>query len=320
MKAIRINEFGAPEVMRIEEVPEPKPGAGQVVVRLYAAGVNPVDTYIRQGMYAAGPRVPYTPGMDGAGIVEEVGEGVKNFHIGDRIYTARSLSGTYAEKTLCMESQVHPLPGNVTFAEGAGLYVPYGAAYLGLFLKARALPGDIVLVHGATGGVGIAALQFARAAGMQVIGTYGTEKGQFLALQQGAHQVVNHHSPGHFEQILALTEGRGVDVILELLANVNLGKDLGILAQNGRVVVIGSRGRVEIDPRDAMSRNASIIGMMLLNVTEQESLIIHSAFAAGMEKGIIKPVIGTVLPLSEATQAHHLIMESNANGKIVLIP
>ena len=185
MKAIRVNEFGAPEVMKVEEVPDPKPGVGQVVVRLYAAGVNPVDTYIRLGMYAAGPEVPYTPGMDGAGIIEEVGEGVKNFHIGDRVYTARSLSGTYAEKVLCMESQVHPLPDNVTFAEGAGLYVPYGAAYIGLFLKARALPGDIVLVHGASGGVGIAALQLARAAGMQVIGTYGTEKGRPLPLNRG---------------------------------------------------------------------------------------------------------------------------------------
>ena len=320
MKAIRVNEFGAPEVMKIEEVPDPKAGVGQVVVRLYAAGVNPVDTYIRLGMYAAGPGLPYTPGMDGAGVIEEVGEGVKNFHLGDRVYTARSLSGTYAEKVLCMEEQVHPLPGNVTFEEGAGIYVPYGAAYLGLFLKARALPGDIVLVHGASGGVGIAALQLARAAGMQVIGTYGTEKGRGLTLEQGAHQVVNHHSPDHFEQVLALTKGRGVDVILEMLANVNLGKDLEILAPNGRVVVIGSRGRVEIDPRDAMARNASIIGMMLLNVTEQENKIIHSALAASLENGVVKPVIGMVLPLSEAPQAHHLIMESNANGKIVLIP
>jgi len=320
MKAIRINEFGAPEVMRIEEVPDPKPGAGQVVVRLYAAGVNPVDTYIRLGMYAAGPDVPYTPGMDGAGIVEEVGEGVKNFHIGDRVYTARSLSGTYAQKTLCMESQVHLLPDNITFAEGAGLYVPYGAAYLGLFLRARALPGDIVLVHGASGGVGIAALQLARAAGMHVIGTYGTEKGKLIALEQGAHQVVNHNSPEHFEQILTLTKGLGVDVILEMLANVNLGKDLEILAKNGRVIVIGSRGRVEIDPRDAMARNASIIGMMLLSVTEQESKIIHAALAAGLEKGTIKPVIAMELPLSEAPKAHHLIMESSANGKIILIP
>jgi NADPH2:quinone reductase len=320
MKAIRVNEFGAPEVMKIEEVPDPKAGVGQVVVRLYAAGVNPVDTYIRLGMYAAGPGLPYTPGMDGAGVIEEVGEGVKNFHLGDRVYTARSLSGTYAEKVLCMEEQVHPLPGNITFEEGAGIYVPYGAAYLGLFLKARALPGDIVLVHGASGGVGIAALQLARAAGMQVIGTYGTEKGRGLTLEQGAHQVVNHHSPDHFEQVLALTKGRGVDVILEMLANVNLGKDLEILAPNGRVVVIGSRGRVEIDPRDAMARNASIIGMMLLNVTEQENKIIHSALAASLENGIVKPVIGMVLPLSEAPQAHHLIMESNANGKIVLIP
>ena len=320
MKAIRVNEFGAPEVMRIEEVPDPKPGAGQVVVRLYAAGVNPVDTYIRLGMYAAGPGVPYTPGMDGAGVIEEIGEGVKNFHRGDRVYTSRSLSGTYAEKVLCMVSQVHPLPGNVTFTEGAGLYVPYGAAYLGLFLKARALPGDIVLVHGASGGVGIAALQLARAAGMQVIGTYGTEKGKGIALEQGAHQAVNHHSPDHFEPVIALTKGRGVDVILEMLANVNLGKDLEILAQNGRVVVIGSRGRAENDPRDAMARNASIIGMMLLNVTEQESKVIHAALAAGMEKGTIKPVIAMELPLGEAPKAHHLIMESSTNGKIILIP
>ena len=320
MKAIRVREFGAPEVMKVEEVPDPKPGAGQVVVKLYAAGVNPVDTYIRLGMYTTGPSVPYTPGMDGAGIIEKVGSGVKNFHAGDRVYTARSVSGTYAEKVLCTESQVHPLPGNVTFAEGAGLYVPYGAAYMGLFLKAGALPGDVVLVHGASGGVGIAALQIARASGMRVIGTYGTEKGKALALEQGAHQVVNHHSPDHFEQILALTDGRGVDVILEMLANVNLGKDLGVLAQNGRVVVIGSRGRVEIDPRDAMARSASIMGMMLLNVTEQESRIIHAAIGAGLEKGIIKPVIAMELPLEEAPKAHQLIMESSSNGKIVLVP
>ncbi len=131
---------------------------------------------------------------------------------------------------------------------------------------------------------------------------------------------MNHQSPDHFEQVLALTKGRGVDVILEMLANVNLGKDLEILAQNGRVVVIGSRGRVEIDPRDAMARNASIIGMMLLKITDQESLIIHSALGAGLEKGILKPVIGLELPLAEAPQAHHLLMESNANGKMVLIP
>jgi len=320
MKAIRVHEFGNPEVMKIEEVPDPRPDAGQVVVRVHATGVNPVDTYIRSGLYPMKPELPYTPGMDAAGVVEAAGEGVRNFKPGDRVYVAGTMSGSYAEKAVCKESQIHPLPQKLSFPQGAGIGVPYGAACRALFQRANAVAGEVVLVHGASGGVGTAAVQLARAAGMHVIGTAGTEKGRLLVRQQGAHHVLDHHASDHMEQTLALTSNRGVDVILEILANVNLGKDLGILSKGGRVVVIGSRGTVEIDPRDAMRRDAAILGMVLMNASEGEMYSIHSALGAGLENGTLSPIVGSEIPLHEAARAHHEVMESGAYGKIVLIP
>ena len=305
--------------MRLEDVPDPKPGAGQVVVKVHAIGVNPVDTYIRS---ASNPKLtlPYTPGMDAAGVVESVGEGVSRVAVGDRIYTSSSLSGTYAEKVLCNESQVHPLPQHISYQQGAAVNVPYATAYRALFVRAKAVPGEVVLVHGASGGVGIAAVQLARAAGMTVIGTASSEQGQRLVTEQGAHHVLNHHESGYLENVVALTHGRGVDAILEMLANVNLGKDLGILAQGGRVVVIGNRGTIEINPRDAMSRDASILGMILMNASEQELSSIHAALVAGLENGTLRPIVGQEIPLSEAPRAHEAVMKSGAYGKIVLIP
>lgn len=320
MKAIRVHEFGAPEVMRLEETPDPVPGPGQVVVRVHAAGVNPIDAYIRSGLYAAKPSLPYTPGMDAAGIVESTGEGVAGIAAGARVYVAGSLSGTYAEKALCSEAQAHPLPPHVSFSQGAAIGIPYGTAYYALFYRAQARPGEVVLVHGASGGVGTAAVQLARGAGMRVIGTGGTEKGRELAAAQGAHHVLDHRSPDHLKQAVDLTGGSGVDVILEMLANVNLGKDLAALAKNGRVVVIGSRGAVELDPRDAMARNASILGMILMAASGRELSAIHSALVAGLENRSLQPVIGLEIPLAEAARAHHEVMESSAYGKIALLP
>jgi NADPH:quinone reductase len=319
MKAIIVSRFGAPEVMRMEEVADPVPGDGQVVVRLYAAGVNPVDTYIRSGLYSQQAHLPYTPGMDGAGVIEATGKGVKHRKAGDRVYIARSLTGTYAEKVLCTETQTYPLPKGISFAQGAAIGVPYGAAYRALFQKARALPGENLLVHGASGGVGIAAVQLARAAGLRVIASVGSDQGRKLVLEIGAHAVLNHHQANHLEQIGEFTCGLGVDVILEMLANVNLGNDLGALAKGGRVVVVGSRGRVEIDPRDTMMREAVIMGMTMFNATEGELRSMHAAFAAGLENGTLRPVISRELPLAEAAIAHRDVIETSTLGKIVLV-
>ncbi|HEX7175794.1 MAG TPA: NADPH:quinone reductase [Pyrinomonadaceae bacterium] len=320
MKAIRVHEFGAPEVMRLEDVPEPRAGAGQVLVRVRAAGVNPVDTYVRSGAYAKLPELPYTPGSDAAGIVEMVGEGVTRLRAGDRVYLAGSLTGAYAELALCDESQAHTLAERVSFAQGAGVYVPYATAYRALFQRALARAGEWVLVHGASGGVGVAAVQLARAAGLFVIGTGGTEEGRRLAREEGAHHVLDHRAPDYLEQAVALTGGRGVDVILEMLANVNLDRDLGVLARRGRVVVIGNRGSVEINPRAAMMRDADILGMSLLNTPPEELSGIHAALVAGLEAGTLRPVVGRELPLAEAARAHAAVLEPGAYGKIVLAP
>jgi NADPH:quinone reductase len=325
MKAIRIKEFGGPEVMKLEEVPDLKPGAGQVVVRLRAVGVNPVDTYIRAGTYPRKPSLPWTPGTDGAGTIESVGptsnsKDAARFKVGDRVYIAGSLSGAYAEQSLCEERFVFPLPANVSFAQGAAVHIPYSTAFRALFHRAHALGGETVLIHGASGAVGIAAVQLARAAGLRVIGTVGSDRGRQLVAAEGAHEILDHKAPGHFDEALALTGGRGYDVIIEMLANVNLGRDLPILAPKGRVVVVGNRGSAEIDARHTMTRDALILGMSMWNASPEEVVSIHSALVAGLENKTLRPVIGREISLAEAARAHIAVMEAGAYGKIVLIP
>lgn len=320
MKAIRVNQLGGPEVLKFEEVPDPKAGPGQLVVKIHAAGVNPVETYIRAGTYARKPPLPFTPGTDGAGTIESVGADVKRFKPGDRVYTGGSISGTYAQKALCDETTVYPLPGNASFTQGAAMHVPYATAYRALFHRAHAQAGETLLIHGASGGAGIAAVQIARAAGLYVAGTAGSERGLKLVETEGAHAAFDHSTADYREKAVALTGGRGFDVILEMLANVNLGKDLAMLAPGGRVSVVGSRGPVEINPRDAMVRDATIVTMSLWNATPQQLASIHAALAAGLENETLRPVIRHEIPLSEAKRAHEVIMEPGAYGKIVLIP
>lgn len=321
MKAIRVHEFGGPEVMKLEEVADPQPGPNQVVVGIHAAGVNPVDTYMRTGTYAIKPTLPYTPGLDGAGEILKVGPGVTQLATGDHVYTSGSVSGTYAEQSLCELGRVHLLPSNASFDAGAALGIAYGTAYRGIFQRGDAKPGETVMIHGASGGVGTAAVQLARAAGMTVIGTAGSESGMHLVKQEGAHHVLNHNSDGYLDELMMLTGDRGADVILEMLANKNLAKDLTVLAKKGRVVVIGSRGPVDINPRDAMARDADIRGMMLWLISEGERQTIYGAVTKGLENGSLRPVIGQRIPLAEAARAHLEVMKpSGAHGKIVLTP
>src|SRR6516162_6711697 len=319
MKAIRVHEFGGPEVLKLDEVATPKPSAGEVLVRIHAAGVNPYDTYMRAGTYAVKPPLPYTPGSDGAGVVQAAGEGVKKVKKDDRVYTARTLTGAYAEYALALEEQVHPLPAKVDFKQGAGIWVPYGTAYHALHHSAKAHASETVLVHGASGGVGIAALQIARAMGLRVFGTAGTPKGLEIAKQEGAHQVFDHRKTGYQEEILQAANNRGVDIILEMLANVNLSNDTKLLANNGRVIVIGSRGEVTINPRELMGRRASIRAFTLWGITAAEEADIHAGLFAGLENGTLRPIVGKELPLAEAARAHKEILEPGSAGKIALV-
>ncbi|MEO7724615.1 MAG: NADPH:quinone reductase [Chthoniobacterales bacterium] len=320
MKAIRVEEFGEPGVMKLVEVPMLEPGPGQLLVWVKAVGINPVETYIRAGTYARKPALPFTPGNDAAGVIEKIGAGVKDFAAGDRVYLAGSSSGTYAEYCLCGVAQVHRLPEAASFAQGAAMGTPYATAYRGLLQRGAAQPNETVLVHGASGGVGTAAVQLALAHGMRVFGTAGTKRGRELVREQGAHEVFDHHASDYLAKIKDASGGRGIDVILEMLANVNLGNDLTLLAPRGRVVVIGNRGRVEIDARETMARDADIRGMVLPNTPPDEMAELHAALVAGLADGTLRPVVGQELPLAEAPAAHRAVLEPGAFGKIVLIP
>jgi NADPH2:quinone reductase len=318
MNAIVVREFGAPEVLQLEEVAAPEVGASQILVRVMAAGVNPVDTYIRGGMHAQKPNLPYTPGKDAAGVVEATGANVENIKIGDRVYTADSITGTYAELALCEANQVHPLPENVSFEQGAGVFVPYATSYRALLQKAKARPGETVLIHGASGGVGIAAVQWAKNAGLKIIGTAGSDAGRKLVEEQGADFALDHSNENYLAEIKRITEGRGVDIILEMLANVNLQKDFDLLAMFGRVVVIGNRGSLEFNPRAVMGRDAVVYGMALFNAPDDEMREIHRAVYEGLSEGFLDPIIGKTFPLAEAAAAHRAVIEEKAFGKTIL--
>lgn len=321
MKAIVVHEFGPPEVMRLEKVGDLRPDASQVVVRVRAAGVNPMDTYVRSGVYARKPSLPYTPGIEAAGTVEKIGGDVKDISVGTRVYTSGIFSlSSYAEQIVCEASDVHPLPDHLSFPEGAAVGVAYATAYRALFQRSHAAPGETVLVHGASGGVGIAAVQLSRAAGLRVIASAGAEKGRKLVLAEGAHHVLDHTASGHLDQVLELTAGQGADIILEMLANVNLGLDLKVLAKGGRTLIVGSRGKVEVDPRDAMTRESSVLGVYLFNTTDREKAAAHSAIGAGLRNRTLRPVVGKEFPLAEAPRSHHQVLQPGAYGKIVLIP
>ncbi|MDM7921964.1 MAG: NADPH:quinone reductase [Pyrinomonadaceae bacterium] len=320
MKAIIVNEFGPPEVMQVDEVDTPSPEGTQVLVKIEAAGVNPVDTYLRSGIHAHAPKLPYTPGKDGAGTVEAVGPDVTKFRAGDRVYTAGSISGTYAEYSLCDESHLGRLPANVSFEEGAGVWTPYATSYRALFQKAGAKDGETVLIHGASGGVGLAAVQWAKNADLKVIGTASSDEGRQLVLDNGADAVFDHTDEDHYSDIFDFTEGRGVDVIIEMLANENLERDFECLAMNGRIVVVGNRGSLQFTPRQAMTKETTIYGMSLFNAPKEKLDEIHTALFAALGEGVVKPVVREKIPLADAARAHHAVIENKAFGKIVLVP
>jgi len=319
MRAVKVDKFGPPDVLKVEEVPVPKYGNKEMLVRIFAAGVNPVDTYIRSGAYGRLPQLPYTPGSDASGIIEAVGSDVKKFQVGQRVFCTRINQGSYAEFNVYPENACWILPQRLTYTHGAAIGTPYFTAYRAIFQKAKPKPADSILIHGASGAVGLAAVQLAKSYGMIVYGTAGTDTGLKLVKENGAHKVFNHKDADYMQAIMTATNGQGVDVILEMLANVNLGKDLELLKAGGTVVVIGSRGTVEINPRLLMGKESSIVGMALMTGSERDWEEMGAALSAGFENGTLTPVIDKVYPLDKAADAHKDIIESSgAKGNLIL--
>lgn len=317
MKAMQVNDYGPASDLTLVEVDKPSINSDQILVQVGAAGVNPVDTYIRSGINNYTASFPHTPGNDGAGTIVEVGNNVTEFQIGQRVYFSRNLTGSSAEYAVTLPTHTFPLANALSFAEGACLGVPYTTAHRALFGRAHAQAGDKVLVHGATGAVGLATVQLALAAGMDVVASAGTYEGANLLRAQGVKTVIMHNEVGYLTPFQSLDQG--FDVIIEMLANHNLDQDLKALAFGGRVAVIGNRGTVEINPRDLMARDAAVMGVALANIKPFELKRIAQAMLPLFEKGVLKPVIRKEYALNELADAHEDVLKSGAQGNLVIV-
>lgn len=324
MKAIRAHSFGGPEVLKLEEVTDPIPGPGEVLIDVRAAGVNPADTYMRNGTYAIVPELPYIPGGDAGGVVSTIGAGVRELQVGDPVFIGTALSfdltGCYAEKVKRKASEVLPLPPGVSFAAAAAFGVSYTTAHYALFERGGARAGETVFIHGASGSVGTSAIQLAKRAGLNVIGSGGTAKGLELIIKEGADHAVDHTRKGYLDEVKRLTGGKGPELILEMLANVNLAADMDLAAKYGRIIVIGNRGEITINPRIAMMKELDIRGIALWNAIREQVEPMMKDILAGVATGALRPIIGREMPLAEAAAAHVAVLEPGAYGKIVLIP
>ncbi len=324
MKAIRAHSFGGPDVLKLEEVDDPIPGPGEVVVDVRAAGVNPADTYMRSGAYAIKPELPYIPGGDAGGVISAIGPDVREFKVGDPVFVGTALgfdmTGCYAEKVKRKASDVLPLPAGVSFAGAAAFGVPYTTAHYALFERGGARAGETVFIHGASGSVGTSAIQLAKRAGLKIIGSGGTAKGLELIAKEGADLAVSHTKKGYLDEVKRFTGGKGPELILEMLANVNLAADMGLAAKYGRIVVIGNRGEITINPRLSMMKELDIRGIALWNATPEQVRPMMKDILAGVAEGALRPVVGKEMPLSDAAAAHIDVLKPGAYGKIVLVP
>ena len=324
MKTIRAHSFGGPDVLQLDTVDDPVANDGEVVVEVKAVGVNPADTYMLGGNYAIVPDLPYTPGGDAAGVISSVGNGVNHLNVGDRVFVGTALgfnmTGCYAEKVVRPVTDVVRLPDNVSFTAGATLGIPYATAHYGLFARGNAVAGETVFIHGASGSVGTAAIQLAKRAGLTVIGSGGSDKGRELILEEGADHEVDHTTDGYLEKVRELCGGEGPALIFEMLANVNLAADLDLVAKHGRIIVIGNRGEITINPRLTMMKDIDIKGLALFNGGRQLMESIVEDLLAGLSDGGLRPVIGKEMPLADAAKSHTTVLAPGAFGKIVLLP
>lgn len=322
VRHIQADRFGDTSALRVAESDWPEPAAGQVRLHVHAAGVNPADVYILGGSYAFyKPPIPYTPGFDAAGTVDAVGVGVTDLEIGDRVFAAPlglRHSGSYAEFMTCDAVGVHPLPAHLSFGQGAAVGVPYLTAYRALFQRGGLSAGETVLIHGASGGVGIPCVQLASGFGATVIGTAGSEMGRLLVAQEGAHHVLDHTKPGYLKEIAGLTDGRGVQLIIEMAADQNLESDFVALAKYGRIVVVGSRAPISFTPRLTMIAEADIRGTALWNMSDIDISQATNAIAEHLAHGSAAPVVARGFPLERAADAMNEVMSSRARGKLIL--
>ncbi|XP_046684898.1 quinone oxidoreductase-like isoform X1 [Homalodisca vitripennis] len=322
MRAVLIRSTGDESVLNVETIPVPEISSNQVLVEIHAAGLNPVDTYIREKKFGYDPKLPVVLGGEAAGKIVKLGkEAEKKYKVNDHVICSLHAPnyGGYAEYVACDVTDLIPLTHNLSFSQGAAVYVPYFTAYKALVARCKMQPKELVMVHGASGGVGVAAVQIAKAYGAVVAVSAGSEAGLKLLNDLGADVIVDHREDGHLQKALAKAGRPGFDVIFENRADLNLGSDLAALGVGGRIAIVGSRGPVEVDPRNFIRTEGSVLGVNISKITKEEFVEFSSALVAGMEKGWLKPVVGKEYSIEEIQKAHSdLIKAHGAYGKMVL--
>ena len=324
MKAVRIHEYGGPDVLVYEDVPKPEPGPSQALVRVEAATVNPSDVAIRENRFPTPKDPPKIIGTDGAGVVEAVGADVTDVKPGDEVFFSGigvGSEGSYAEYALIHEAQAVPKPAALSFVDAAALGLVFPTAYYALITRGALQSGETVLVQGGAGGVGSASIQLAKAFGARVITTVaGAGEADFVR-GLGADEAVDYKTEVVEERVAALTDGRGPDLIHELVISANLAADVRMVAKKGRIVCTGQgpkpEGIVPIGP--ALAKDATLLFMSTTNAGRAGVAAIAREIATMVEEGRVKPVVGQTLPLSEARRAHELLAGEHI-GKIVLLP
>lgn len=324
MRAVVITTPGGPEVLRLEEVPDPVPGPGEVLVDVVAAGVNRADVLQRMGGYPPPPGASAYPGLECSGRISALGPGVTGWQAGDEV-CALLAGGGYAQRVAVPEGQLLPLPDGVPLADSAALPEVACTVHATVFRQARLAPGETLLVHGGAGGIGTMAIQLAKAAGAKVVCTAGTPAKLERCRELGADLAVSYAQDDFTAAVAAFTGGRGADVILDIMGAPYLARNCEALATGGRLVVIATRGgtRAELDLGLLMRKRASILASTLRARPAGEKAAIVAAVRAEVwplvSAGRVVPVIERALPMADAAAAHRLLDEGTHVGKILLL-
>lgn len=319
-----IEDLKGPSNLRVHEEPDPKPGAGEVVIDVRAAGCNFFDVLITQGKYQTRPPVPFTPGAEISGVVSDVGAGVAHLAPGARVGALLDYGG-YASSVCVGADRVFPIPDQMSFEDAASMGIVYQTSHVGLLHRAHLQEGETLLVHAAAGGVGLAAVQIGAAVGARVIGTAGTQEKLDLILNHGASEAINYRSEDWVSRVKELTDGRGADVIYDPVGGDTFDLSTKCIAFEGRILVIGfASGRIpEIALNRVLLKNFSLVGLhwglymkmnpQLLSQTQAELYKLYI-------EGKVRPFVSARYPLSEAAVALGALADRKTTGKVVLQP
>ncbi|MBX3060587.1 MAG: NADPH:quinone oxidoreductase family protein [Anaerolineae bacterium] len=322
MKAMICHEWGGPEMLMMGERPSPPLNSGQVRIGIHACGVNFADTLIIQGLYQEKPAFPFSPGMEVAGEILEVGEGVSHLQVGNRVAAITGYGG-YAEEVIVDARTVLPIPPLMDYVTAAGFAITYGTSHIALAHRARLQPGEVLLVHGAAGGVGLTAVEIGKLLGATVIATASTPEKLALAQQYGADYLINYRQEKFRDRVKEITNGKGADVVYDPVGGDVFDESVRCLAWEGRLLVIGfADGRIPQLPVNlALVKNMSVVGVYWGGYAARQPRVITDSLRtllAWYAEGKIKPHISQTYPLEQAATALNSLITRQSTGKVVL--